>query len=68
MMNTDQVREFLELETYAREHGYIVKDSKAGWHYVYKRGTPFPLADCLSHWEAVRVAYHLAKSFTPGEG
>ncbi len=67
-MNNDQVREFLELETYARERGYIVKDSKAGLHYVYKQGKPFPLADCLSHWEAVRVAYHLAKAFTNGEG
>jgi len=67
-MKNDEVREFLELEAYAREHGYIVKDSQAGWHYVYKQGKPFPLADCLSHWDAVRVAYDLAKAFQTVEG
>ncbi len=67
-MNTAKSREFLELEAYAREHGYIVKDSKDGRHYVYKRGPPLPVADCLSHWDAVRVAYDLAKAFPATEG
>ena len=61
-MKSGEVREYLEQETYAREHGYTVKDSKDGLHYVYKQGTPFPLADCLSHWDAVRLAYVLAKA------
>ena len=67
-MKTAEVNEFLELETYAREQGYIVKDSRDGWHYVYKRGTPLPLAECLSHWDAVRVAYDLAKASATEEG
>jgi len=66
-MDTAKSNEFLELEAFARDHGYVVKDTRDGWHYVYKRGTPLPLAECLSHWDAVRVAYDLAKAFSTDE-
>ena len=60
-MEADEVHAMMVLETYARERGYLVQDSEAGWHYVYKRGKPFWLAECLSHWDAVCLAYDLAR-------
>jgi len=62
-MRTDEIHDLLQRESYAREHGYIVKDCRGGWHYVYRQGRTLPLADYLSHWEAVRLAYDLAKDY-----
>jgi hypothetical protein len=59
-MTTDWVKEPSKQEAYAREHGYTVIDSDYGFHYVYRQGAPLPLAECLSHSDAVRVAYDLA--------
>ncbi len=57
-------RERAEQEAYARQHGYIVNDGN-DTHYVYflaprEHG---PLAQCNSRWDAVRIAYALAKTF-----
>jgi hypothetical protein len=59
-MTADRVKEPSKQEAYAREHGYTVIDSDYGFHYVYRQGAPLPLAECLSHSDAVRVAYDLA--------
>lgn len=59
-MTVDRARELSEQEAYAREHGYTVVDSEYGFHYVYRQGAPLPLAECLSHSDAVRIAYDLA--------
>jgi hypothetical protein len=67
-MKTAKIVEFSELGTYALEYGCIWIDSKDGLHYVYKRGTPLPVATCRSHWEAVRVACDLAIASETAEG
>lgn len=52
--------------TYAQEHGYTVNAGTGGF-YVYEAGnTHGPLAMCTLEWDAIRIAYALARVFARG--
>lgn len=62
---TDRVfeKEEAEQEAFSQSHGYTIKDIASGMHYVLKQTSKLPLALCVSRWDAVRIAYALAKAF-----
>lgn len=56
-------KEEAEQEVFAQSRGYTIKDAASGSHYVFKQTSALPLALCVSRWDAVRIAYALAKAF-----
>jgi hypothetical protein len=56
-------REQAEQEAYAAAHGYTITDRDEHTHYIDAVRHRGPLALCASRWDAIRIAYALAKTF-----
>lgn len=62
-------QEIQQQEDYARDHGYFINTGREkATHYIFKQDSRSPLALCVSHDDAVRIAYALAKVFPKTEG
>ncbi len=55
-------------EAYAREHGYFIDARSDAVFYVFKQGARHTLALCTSRFDAVMIAFALARTFSPPEG